>query len=161
MGFPNIAIILRILLGFFQVFYAIFWDFLGFWDLVRFWDFSKDLFFTPLTKCAYVFHGNLLSTSFAKQSCSCVEVVEVWWMSSDVIIRWSSIKLFSMMVPFISQVPIVRTPLPEYFGWFLLHLGRLLSIIKHLNESTYRRVLMGYIVSRDSLNFGYRQSWKH
>jgi hypothetical protein len=40
-------------------------------------------------------------------------------------------------------------------------LGRLLSIIKHLNESTYRRVLMGYIVSRDSLNFGYRQSWKH
>ena len=32
MGFLNIAIILRILLGFFQVFYAIFRDFLGFWD---------------------------------------------------------------------------------------------------------------------------------
>ena len=30
MGFPNIAIILRILLGFFQVFYVIFRDFLGF-----------------------------------------------------------------------------------------------------------------------------------
>jgi hypothetical protein len=44
MGFLNIAIILRILLGFFQVFYAIFRDFLGFWDLVRFWDFSKDFF---------------------------------------------------------------------------------------------------------------------
>jgi hypothetical protein len=42
MGFLNIALILRILLGFFQVFYAIFRDFLGFWDLVRFWDFSKD-----------------------------------------------------------------------------------------------------------------------
>jgi hypothetical protein len=25
----------------------------------------------------------------------------------------------------------------------------------------YKRVLMGYIVSRDSLNFGYRQLWKH
>jgi hypothetical protein len=32
MGFFNIAIILRILLGFFQVFYAISRDFLGFWD---------------------------------------------------------------------------------------------------------------------------------
>jgi hypothetical protein len=42
MGFLDIAIILRILLGIFQVFYAIFRDFLGFWDLVRFWDFSKD-----------------------------------------------------------------------------------------------------------------------
>jgi hypothetical protein len=42
MGFLNIAIILRILLGFFQVFYAIFRDLLGFWDLVRFWDFSKN-----------------------------------------------------------------------------------------------------------------------
>ena len=30
--FPNIVIILRILFGFFQVFYAIFRDFLGFWD---------------------------------------------------------------------------------------------------------------------------------
>ena len=45
MGFPNIAIILRILFGVFQVFCAIFRDFLGFWDLVRFWDFSKDFFF--------------------------------------------------------------------------------------------------------------------
>ena len=47
MGFLNVAIILRILLGFFQVFYAIFRDFLGFWDsgiIVRFWDFSKDFF---------------------------------------------------------------------------------------------------------------------
>ena len=35
MGFLNIAIILKILLGFFQVFYAIFRDFLGF---------SKDFF---------------------------------------------------------------------------------------------------------------------
>jgi hypothetical protein len=42
MRFLNIAVILRILLGFFQVFYPIFRDFLGFWDLVRFWDFSKD-----------------------------------------------------------------------------------------------------------------------
>jgi hypothetical protein len=32
MGFLNIAIILGILLGFFQVFYAIFRDFWGFWD---------------------------------------------------------------------------------------------------------------------------------
>jgi hypothetical protein len=32
MGFLNVAIILRILLGFFQVLYAIFRDFLGFWD---------------------------------------------------------------------------------------------------------------------------------
>jgi hypothetical protein len=32
MGFPNIAIILRILFGVFQVFYAVFRDFLGFWD---------------------------------------------------------------------------------------------------------------------------------
>jgi hypothetical protein len=32
MGFLNIAIILRILLGFFQVYYAIFRDFLGFGD---------------------------------------------------------------------------------------------------------------------------------
>jgi hypothetical protein len=50
MGFLNIAIILRILLGFFQVFYAISRDFLGFWDLVRFWDFSK-YFFGFLMKC--------------------------------------------------------------------------------------------------------------
>jgi hypothetical protein len=50
MGFLDIAIILMILLGFFQVFYAIFRDFLGFWDLVRFWDFSKD-FFGFLMKC--------------------------------------------------------------------------------------------------------------
>jgi hypothetical protein len=57
MGFLNIAIILRILLGFFQVFYAIFRDFfwiLGFWDLVRFWDFSKD-FFGFLMKCTKIF----------------------------------------------------------------------------------------------------------
>ena len=54
MGFLNIAIILRILLGFFQVFYAIFRDFLGFWDLVRFWDFSKD-FLGFLMKCTKVF----------------------------------------------------------------------------------------------------------
>jgi hypothetical protein len=33
MGFPNIAIIFRILFGFFQVFYAIFRDFFGFWVL--------------------------------------------------------------------------------------------------------------------------------
>jgi hypothetical protein len=32
MGFLNIAITLNILLDFFQVFYAIFRDFLGFWD---------------------------------------------------------------------------------------------------------------------------------
>jgi hypothetical protein len=32
MGFLNIATILRILLGFFQVFYAIFRDFLGFFQ---------------------------------------------------------------------------------------------------------------------------------
>jgi hypothetical protein len=32
MGFLNIAIILMILLGFFQIFYAIFRDFLEFWD---------------------------------------------------------------------------------------------------------------------------------
>jgi vacuolar-type H+-ATPase subunit I/STV1 len=44
MGFLNIAIILSILLGVFQVFYAFFRDFLGFWDLVRFWDFSQDFF---------------------------------------------------------------------------------------------------------------------
>jgi hypothetical protein len=57
MGFLNIAIILRILLGFFQVFYAIFRDFLGFWDsgiIVRFWDFSKD-FFLFLMKCTKIF----------------------------------------------------------------------------------------------------------
>jgi hypothetical protein len=39
MGFLNIAIILRILLGFFQVIYAIFRDLLGFWD------FSNDFIF--------------------------------------------------------------------------------------------------------------------
>jgi hypothetical protein len=50
----NIAIILRILLGFFQVFYAIFRDFLGFWDLVRFWEFSKD-FLGFLMKCTKIF----------------------------------------------------------------------------------------------------------
>jgi hypothetical protein len=38
MGFLNITIILRILLGFFQVFYAFFRDFVGFGD------FSKDFF---------------------------------------------------------------------------------------------------------------------
>jgi hypothetical protein len=54
MGFPNIVIILRILFGFFQVFYAIFRDFLGFWDLVRIWDFSKD-FFGFLMKCTKIF----------------------------------------------------------------------------------------------------------
>jgi hypothetical protein len=54
MGFLNIATILRILLGFFQVFYAIFRDFLGFWDLVRFRDFSKD-FFLFLMKCTKIF----------------------------------------------------------------------------------------------------------
>jgi hypothetical protein len=54
MRFLNIAIILRILLGFFQVFYAIFRDFLGFWDLVRFLDFSKD-FFGFLMKCTKIF----------------------------------------------------------------------------------------------------------
>ena len=59
MGFLNIAIILRILLGFFQVFYAIFRDFLGFWDLVRFWDFSED-FLGFLMKCMYEdFQSNL------------------------------------------------------------------------------------------------------
>jgi hypothetical protein len=36
MGFPNIAIILRILLDFFQVFYAIFRDFLGFCKILGF-----------------------------------------------------------------------------------------------------------------------------
>jgi hypothetical protein len=50
MGFLNIAIIL----SFFEVFYAIFRDFLGFWDLVRFWDFSKD-FFLFLMKCTKIF----------------------------------------------------------------------------------------------------------
>jgi hypothetical protein len=54
MGFINIAIILRILLGFFQVFYANFRDFLGFWDLVRFGFFSKD-FFGFLMKCTKIF----------------------------------------------------------------------------------------------------------
>ena len=54
MVFLNIAIILRILLVFFQVFYAIFRDFLGFWDLVRFWDFSKD-FLGFLMKCTNIF----------------------------------------------------------------------------------------------------------
>jgi hypothetical protein len=41
-------------IGFFQVFYAIFRDFLGFWDLVRFWDFSKD-FLGFLMKCTKIF----------------------------------------------------------------------------------------------------------
>jgi hypothetical protein len=54
MGFLDIAIILRILLDFFQVFYAIFRDFLGFWDLVRFWEFSND-FLGFLMKCTKIF----------------------------------------------------------------------------------------------------------
>ena len=42
MGFLNIVIILRILLGFFQVFYAIFRDFLGFFQ--RFFEIFKKIF---------------------------------------------------------------------------------------------------------------------
>jgi hypothetical protein len=49
MRFLNIAIFIG-----FQVFYAIFRDFLGFWDLVRFWDFSKD-FLGFLMKCTKIF----------------------------------------------------------------------------------------------------------
>ena len=44
MGFPNIAIILRILFGFFQVFYAVFRDFLGFWDLDKIFGFFQRFF---------------------------------------------------------------------------------------------------------------------
>ena len=44
MGFLNIAIILRILLGFFQVFYAIFRDFLGFWDFSKILGFFQRFF---------------------------------------------------------------------------------------------------------------------
>jgi hypothetical protein len=61
MGFFNIAIILRILLGFFQVFYAISRDFLGFWD------FSKDfLGFLMCTKIFRVIYPSKIPTVIAE-----------------------------------------------------------------------------------------------
>jgi hypothetical protein len=53
-------------LGFFQVFYAIFRDFLGFWDLVRFWDFSKDFlgFLMKCTKIFRVIYPSIIGTTY-------------------------------------------------------------------------------------------------
>ena len=73
MGFLNIAIILSILLGFFQVFYAIFRDFLGFWDLVRFWDFSKD-FFLFLMKCTKIFRVIYPSIRDVESNCNSANI---------------------------------------------------------------------------------------
>jgi hypothetical protein len=117
MRFLNIAIIL---LGFFQVFYAIFRDFLGFWDLVRFWDFSKDFFlfllkFTKIFRVIYPSYGTGL---------------EFPWNQSTALALQIAVERNSCLRQFWQFSSHFETKIVIY-AWFDQHLNSSIKVVIH------------------------------